>query len=86
MVEVAVEVGVDGALHPYVDGECLKIGEAEEGDAGGDFVADTLDGLERFEGVGIAGVRFYIAKVDLVCGYFFCRVEYVSVAETGLGG
>ena len=30
VVEVTVKVGVDGALHPYVDGEGLEISEAEK--------------------------------------------------------
>lgn len=30
VVEVTVKVGVNGALHPYVDRECLKVCKAEK--------------------------------------------------------
>ena len=54
VVEVTVEIGVDGALHPYVDREGLEVREAEKGGAGGDLVSYTLDGFELLECVGVA--------------------------------
>ena len=84
VIEIAAEVGVDSSLHPHVDGECFKVGESEQGGAGGYLIADTLDVFQSFEGVLIARFRFDICNIYLSCSHFFSRVKYVSVAETRL--
>lgn len=84
-VKFAVEIGVDSSLHPYVDRECFEITEAEEGAAGGYFIAYAFDVFESFEGVFIAGFRFDILDIYASRRHFFGCVEYVTVAKTGLG-
>ena len=84
VVEVTVEIGVDGALHPYVDGEGLEVSKAEKGGAGCHLVADTLDRFEAFESVFVAGFFCDFLKRNLARYHLFCRIEYVRVAETGL--
>ena len=83
-VELAAKVGVDGSLHPHVDGEGFEVSEAEKGSARGNFIAYSFDCFECFKGlfVSVFALDFYYVNFT-VCN-FFGGVKYVSVAESRL--
>lgn len=85
-VELAVKVGVDGSLHPYIDRKSLEIAEAKEGTAGGDLVTDTAYRFKTFDSMSIASRGSYHIKPYLAFRDLFCRIEYVRIAEAGVRG
>lgn len=83
-VELAVKIGVDGLLHPYINGKSLEITEAKEGTAGGDLVTDTAYRFKTFDSMSIASRGSYHIELYLARGNLFCRIEYVRITEAGV--
>ena len=83
-VKLSAEVYVDGALHPHVDGECLKVCKAEQGNTGRHLVTDTLNRFKAFKRVGLASCRRNHVKIYPAACDRIRRINDVFIPESGL--
>ena len=85
-VKMPTEVFVDSALHPYVNGKCLKVRKAEEGGTGGNLVANSEDFLKLGQGEFVISCLLDFGKVHLARTHSLGRVNEILVPEAGMGG
>ena len=81
-VKFTVKILVDGALHPHVNGECLKVCEAEEGGAGCHLVTNTENLLQLGHGYLIACRFFNLGQVNFSAANTLCRIKQVFIPES----